>query len=98
MARCRNLSSECCLEEVFRKSPHLEVVDMSGVTTVNDRTLLVLLEYCTEVQQVFIEGCTKVTHQPLHHPKSSKVNFDVLHQEEITPEQSNRTMKILGQI
>ena len=68
---------------------------MSGVTTVNDRTLLVLLEYCTEVQQVFIEGCAKVTisHYIIPNPA---VNFDVLHQEAITPEQSNRTMKIFS--
>lgn len=91
------MSSECCLEEVFRKCPLLEVVDMREVTTVTNRSLLVLLEYCSKLRQVLVQGCSQVALQTLRHPKSSKVAFDVNDQEDPSAE-TNNILKILGQI
>ena len=42
----------------------LEVVDLRQTKSVNNRTLLVLMEYCKHLKQVFLEGCVLVTVTP----------------------------------
>lgn len=65
VAYCHRISSEGCIEELFRNSPLLEVVDLRYVETVCDRTLLFLTEYCTNLKQLYIKGCPLVTMESL---------------------------------
>ena len=39
----------------------LEVVDLRQTKSVTNRTLLVLTEYCSRLQQLLVKGCTLIT-------------------------------------
>jgi len=95
--KSRNLNSEC-LAEVFRKCPHLEVVDLREVISVDNRTLLVMLEYCGSLRHVLVRGCPHVIFQSFHHSKCNKITFDVWKQKESPFYPDNTTPKIFGQI
>jgi hypothetical protein len=71
------VNSEGCLEELFRKCPLLEEVVFINVWTVTDRTLLVVAEYCTRLQQVRVEGCPLVGLEAIDtlHGKGVGTNF-----------------------
>lgn len=74
---CSHVSSEGCLEELFRKCPLLEVVDLRDVKTVTNRTLLVMTEYCSHLKRVLVKGCPLVTMEPIIKLERNGVCLDV---------------------
>lgn len=86
------MSSEGCLEEMFRKCPLLEEVDLRQVGSVRDRTLLVLTEYCRHLKRLCVEGCW-VTEEALGRLRNRGVDIDVP-----LRTSRNRSKKIPGQI
>ena len=65
------------LEEIFKSCPKLEQVDVRYMGLVSDRTMLVLGEYCQQLKQLFVEGCTRVTECALTPLRESGVSVDV---------------------
>ena len=93
------MSSECCLEEVFRKCPHLEVVDLCGVQTVTNRTIFVLLEYCSKLRHLFLLGCHQVDSESLLCAESHGVAVDIKQRNvEMQTGAVIRRLKVIGQI
>lgn len=81
VANCLQVSPEGCLEELFRKCPELEVVDLRHVKSVSDRTLLVLTEYCRHLRQLYVQGCTHVamaTLLKIHSERGVKIDIELL--------------------
>ena len=94
VAYSQRISSEGCLEELFRKCPRLKEVDLRHVQSVRDRTLLVLTEYCRHLKKVLVEGCHQISMESLMRLQDRGVILDVvLHR----ASQSN-SRKIPGQI
>lgn len=81
------------MEELFRKCPLLEVVDLRNVKTVSNRTLLVLAEYCRSLKQIFVKGCPLVDMEPLAKLRKHGISVDVIVSTDVS-----RGMKLPGQI
>ena len=94
VANCSQVNPEGCLEELFRKCPRLEEVDLRQVKSVSNRTLLVLTEYCSHLRELYIEGCTLVTMTTLvkmHLERGVNIDIELL-------ENSNTGARTPGQI
>ena len=68
---------------------------MREVKTVTDRTILVLMEYCSKLRQVFLFGCHLVTAESLLHAMSHGIAVDIQTKEEIS---NSMKVFVLGQI
>lgn len=65
------------MEELFRKCPLLEVVDLCDVKTVTNRTLLVMTEYCSHLKRVSVKRCPLVTIEPIMKLERNGISLDV---------------------
>lgn len=95
VSNCHHVSSEGFLEEVFRRSPLLETVDLSAVKTISSRTLMVLTEYCRHLKQLSVGGCPLVTMETLvklGYEQGVRIDVPIFRTNEI------KNIKILGQI
>ena len=84
MAYCHHINLSH-LEDVFKTSPKLTSVDLRYIGPTSDRTLLVLGEYCQQLQFLFVEGCAKVTEKTLTPLRERGVQVDESYQQASVP-------------
>ena len=87
------MDPEGVLEELFRKCPSLEVVDLRHVRSVQNRTLMVLVEYCRHLKHIYLEGCNLLNQATKSKIVKRGITIDVQVQDSL-----NEPFKFVGQI